>query len=112
MVGVMVWTMLCKISELKELYATYQAAGFQVITVNLDETSEEWKQESEKQNLSWIDLGEGDEEGLVSTSYGIQQIPMGYVVDNKGCIVLKDLGTDVLAEFLVEKLGEISVDID
>ena len=101
-----------KFPKLKKLHASYREAGFQVITLNVDETYEEWKQESDKQELPWLDLGEGEEEGPVSTSYGIQRYPMGYVVDNKGCIVQKDLGTDMLAEFLAEKLSEIPKDVD
>lgn len=98
---------IAKFPELKKLYASYQDTGFQVISINVDETYEEWKQESEKQKLPWIDLGEGEEAGPVSTSYGIQRYPMGYVVDKKGCIVQKDLGTDMLAKFLDETFGEI-----
>lgn len=99
---------IAKFPELKKLYASHHEAGFQVITINVDETYEEWKQESEKQKLPWLDLGEGEEAGPVSTSYGIQRYPMGYVVDNKGCIVQKDLGTDMLAKILDETFGDIS----
>lgn len=101
-----------KFPTLKKLHASYHEAGFQVITINVDETFEEWKQESEKHELPWLDLGEGEEEGPVSTAYGIQRYPMGHVVDNKGCIVQKDLGTDMLAEFLEEKLGEIPEEVE
>ena len=98
---------IAKFPELKKLYASYQDAGIQVITINVDETYDEWKQESDKHKLPWIDLGEGEEAGPVSTSYGIQRYPMGYVVDNEGCIVQKDLGTDMLAKFLDETFGDI-----
>lgn len=103
---------IAKFPELKKLYASYQDAGFQVITINVDETYDEWKQESDKHKLPWIDLGEGEEAGPVSTSYGIQRYPMGYLVDNEGCIVQKDLGTDMIAEFLDEQLGEMPEDDD
>lgn len=103
---------IAKFPDLKKLYAAYREEGFQVITVNVDETIEEWKQETEKQQLTWLDLGEGGEDGPVSTSYGILRYPMGYVVDNKGCIVQKDLGIGMLTKLLVEKYGEMQKDID
>ncbi len=103
---------IARMPDLKKLHASYKEAGFQVLTINKDAHYDVWKQESEKLELPWLDLGEGEEEGPVSTSYGIQRYPMGYVVDNKGCIVQKDLGTDMLAEFLDEKLGEIPEEVE
>ncbi len=101
-----------KFPELKKLHASYNQEGFQVITINVDETIEEWRQESEKHQLPWIDLVELGEEGPVTNSYGIQRYPMGYVIDKEGCVVQKDLGIDMLTEFLVEKYGEMSDEAD
>ena len=56
-----------------------------------------------------VELGE---EGPVTNSYGIQRYPMGYVIDKEGCVVQKDLGIDMLTEFLVEKYSEKSEDAD
>lgn len=103
-------TCVARMPELKKLHASYKDAGFQILTINTDAHYEVWKQESEKLKLPWLDLGEGEEGVSVSTAFGIQRYPMGYVVDNQGCIVQKDLGTDMLAEFLDEKLGEIPAD--
>ncbi|MCY3627148.1 MAG: TlpA disulfide reductase family protein [Gammaproteobacteria bacterium] len=92
-----------KFPKLKKLHASYDQAGFQVITINVDDSFDDWKQESEKHQLPWLDLGEGGESGPVTKSYGILRYPMGYVIDKKGCVVQKDLGIDMLNEFLVKK---------
>lgn len=107
------WCTPCirKMPDLKKLHASYAKGGFQVLTINTDDHYEEWKEESNKHQFEWIDLGELEGEGEkptpVQNSYGVLRLPAGYLVDKQGCIVQKDLRIDMLTEFLVEKYGEI-----
>ena len=105
-----------KMPVLKKLHASYTESGFQVLTINTDKHFDEWKQESEKHQLEWIDLaeleGDGDSPTPVQSSYGVLRLPTGYLVDKQGCIVQKDLRIDMLTEFLVEKYGEMPEDDD
>lgn len=104
-----------KFPDLKKLHATYLEAGFQVLSVNVDETYEEWKQETEKHQLPWLNLAEPDgelEDTPVTFSYGVNWYPTGYVVDKTGCILQKNLGIDMLTEFLEEKYGDMPEEVD
>ena len=91
---------------LKTLHADYNANGFEIVSVSIDTDSYYWEQESEAQELPWIDVGEMDGwNGETATAYGVQFVPKGYLVDSTGLILEKDLNPGELGEFLTEKLG-------
>ena len=46
---------------LKELYAAYKEKGFEIVTISIDDTIEEWADASDEQDLPWIDLGDSDD---------------------------------------------------
>jgi thiol-disulfide isomerase/thioredoxin len=95
--------------KLKKLYAAFNDDGFEIITVSIDETFDEWEGKSLSLELPWIDLGEvqGKEfQGTTPVSYGVGWIPKSYLIDSKGCIVDKDLEGEELQEFLVAKHGD------
>ena len=95
--------------KLKKLHAAFNDDGFEIITVSIDETFEEWEGKSNSLELPWIDLGEveGEEfQGATPVAYGVGWIPKSYLIDNKGCIVDKDLEGEELQELLVAEHGD------
>ncbi len=93
--------------HLKELHAEFQDKGFEVVGVSIDETAEEWHEATETYEFPWINLAElKDFTGPVAVEFGVEWIPMSYVLDSEGCILKKDLETDELADFLNARLGE------
>ena len=95
--------------KLKKLHAAFNDDGFEIITVSIDETFEEWEDKSKSLELPWIDLGEveGQEfQGTTPVAYGVGWIPKSYLIDNKGCIVDKDLEGEKLQELLVAQHGD------
>lgn len=52
------WCVPCiaSIPKLKELYADYQDKGFEIVFVSIDDEYDDWKNESDKQELAWINL--------------------------------------------------------
>lgn len=95
--------------KLKKLHAAFNDDGFEIITVSIDETFEEWEGKSISLELPWIDLGEveGEEfQGATPVAYGVGWIPKSYLIDNKGCIVDKDLQGEELQELLVAEHGD------
>ncbi len=93
--------------HLKKLYSAYNEDGFEIVAISIDDTQEEWVDGSDENELPWINLGEIEGwSGQVASSYGVQFIPKGYLVDMKGCIVQKDLVHTELKEVLVAKFGE------
>lgn len=93
--------------DLRKLYSSYNENGFEIVLVSIDDTFEEWEAASDEQDLPWLnvaDIGGFEEETPVA--YGVRFIPKAYLVDTEGCIIQKDLATEVLEEVLVQKYGE------
>ncbi|MXW53798.1 MAG: TlpA family protein disulfide reductase [Gammaproteobacteria bacterium] len=93
--------------ELKRLYAAYKDHGFEIIGVSIDDNYEDWNNAAIEQELPWIDVGElKDWEGPVAVSYGVGFIPKAFLVDPNGCVLKKNVRTDMLEEALVQRFGE------
>ena len=91
--------------HLKELHATYGNQGFEIVSVSIDDTNEEWDEASEKHELPWINLGDiSKSDGPITLAYGVTFIPKGYILDSDGRIIAKDIKTDDLEELLASKL--------
>lgn len=95
--------------KLKKLHAAFNDDGFEIISISIDETFEEWEQKSTSLELPWIDVGEVDGkefEGTTAVAYGVGWIPKGYLIDSKGCIIDKDMMGEKLQELLVAEHGD------
>ena len=55
-------------SELKQLYRRYNDQGFEIVTVSLDDTAEEWETTSKEMKLPWVDLGDSNENKMKNNS--------------------------------------------
>ena len=92
--------------ELKKLHAAYADEDFEIVGVSIDSTIEEWKGGVDEHELPWINLGEIQGWfGPVSTLYGVNSIPRGFLVDSQGCIYKKRVRPAALKEFLVDRYG-------
>ena len=95
------------IPALKEVYGSYKQYGLEVVSISIDENAESWVERSEELELPWINLGElKDFEGEVATSYGVTFIPKGYLVDENGIIIQKNLTPEQLGEYLDAVSGD------
>ena len=97
--------------KLKELRSTYLQRGFEIVSISIDRTHEEWVEGSEKNEVPWIDLGELESwHGEVAIKYGVHYVPKSYLVDNENCILQKDLTTTLLEQVLVSHFDEKSAE--
>jgi peroxiredoxin len=62
--------------------------GFEVFSISLDRNKEAWIQAIEKDKLRWKSHV-WDNEGKVSTLYGVKYIPTAFLIDGNGKIVAK-----------------------
>ncbi|MXW53547.1 MAG: TlpA family protein disulfide reductase [Gammaproteobacteria bacterium] len=103
------WTVTCgpciaSFPKLKELRAKYKPQGFEVVSISIDLVREDWISGSEEYELPWINLGELESfYGEVATEYGVRFIPKSYLIDKEGCLLQKDLTTDLLEEVLISQ---------
>ncbi|MCB0770712.1 MAG: TlpA family protein disulfide reductase [Flavobacteriales bacterium] len=69
------------------------AKGFEVYSVSLDRSREAWKQAIAQDDLKWkyhvSDLGFWNSKG--AKLYGVNSIPMSFLVDPEGIIIAKNL---------------------
>lgn len=114
MVLVEFWASWCapciaKFPTLKNLYAEYQDAGFEVLTVSLDTNGDDWKRSSEKHKLPWYDVG--DEKGfygLSAVDFGVEGVSTNYLLDGEGLIVEKNIDLEQLERLLEAQLSTTS----
>ncbi|HET6254349.1 MAG TPA: TlpA disulfide reductase family protein [Puia sp.] len=73
-------------------YQRYHAKGFTVLGVSLDNKRDQWIAAIGKDNLSWTQVS--DLKGWkneVAVAYGVEGIPMNFLLDKDGTIIAKGL---------------------
>lgn len=98
------------IPPLKELHADYKDKGFEIVFISIDAKYDDWKNESDKQELPWINLGDLDGEFLAQTAveYGVLSIPTKFVLNKSGEILEKGVDADKLMHLLANRVGTAS----
>ena len=86
---------------LKELHEVYNNQGFEVVSIAVHTSIEDWKQISQKYELPWFDLrASGDLLAPVAVAYGVQQLPTTYLIDSENRILHKNIKPDELSKVL------------
>ena len=97
---------IASIPKLKELYADYNEKGFEIVFVSIDDTHEEWKEESVNQELPWINVGDiNGFEASTALDWEITSIPTEFLIDSKGKILDRDVTPDELESLLIDRFG-------
>lgn len=100
------WCPPCRaeMPNLVKLYMTHQAEGLEIIGVSLDRSSADAKAYAEKAGMTWVVTYESN--GPVAQLYGVDAIPMTYVIDRNGNIVASGLRGQQLDEKVAEVLKQ------
>ena len=94
---------------LKELHKAYKNRGFEVVSIAVDTSIEDWKTVSAEYELPWFDLrASGDLLGPIAVAYGVQQLPTTYLIDSENRILNKNIKPDELSKILKKHYGETS----
>ena len=97
---------IASIPKLKELYTDYSEKGFEIVFVSIDDTHEEWKEESVKQELPWINVGDIQGfEASTALDWEITSIPTEFLIDPNGKILDRDVTPDELESLLIDQFG-------
>lgn len=105
------WCAPCVASfpKFKELRDKYKHQGFEIVSISIDRTREDWEGGTEEHELPWINLGELESwHGEVAVMYGVRFIPKSYLIDKERCLVQKDLPSHLLEEVLADQYDELS----
>jgi peroxiredoxin len=86
-------------------YRQYHSKGFTVLGVSLDENKEKWHEAVRKDGLPWTQVSDlRGWKNAVAVLYGVQGIPMNYLVDKDGKIMAKGLRGEDLDKTLATYL--------
>lgn len=102
---------IAEFPKLKKLYTEFKDQGFEIISVSIDDTFDEWEEASTEQNLPWTNVADiGGFKQNTPKVYGVHFVPKKILVDNKGVITKLDFGSHQLRDFLEAKFGSIDSD--
>jgi len=84
-------------------YRQYRSKGFSILGVSLDEKKDKWEEAIKKDGLNWIQVSDlKGWKNSVAQLYGINGIPMNYLLDKEGKIIAKGLRGEDLEKKLAE----------
>jgi thiol-disulfide isomerase/thioredoxin len=78
--------------NVRKAYKAYHGKGFDILSISLDDKKEPWLQAIQKDTLDWTHVSDLlGWKNAVAVQYGIQGIPMNFLIDRDGKIVAKGL---------------------
>jgi peroxiredoxin len=84
-------------------YHAWHSKGFTILGISLDDNKESWLTAIKKDGLDWTQVSDLKSwQNSVATLYGIQGIPMNFLLDKDGKIIAKGLRGDDLEKKLAE----------
>jgi len=84
-------------------YQKYHPKGFEILGVSLDNAKDKWTAAIQKDKLNWTQVSDLlGWKNSVAALYGVQAIPMNFLVDKEGKIAGKSLRGDDLEKKLAE----------
>ena len=86
--------------NLVKAYKTFGGKKFEIISISVDKSIEEWKKAVNDDGLTWTQLI--DVEGDVAEEYAVQSIPNTWLLDKEGNILKKDIRGEELINMLKE----------
>jgi len=91
--------------ELVNIYKEYHALGFNIVSVSLDFSEEDWKNAIANDGLIWNHVSDlKGRNSLAGDMYGINTIPDNYLIDDTGTIIGRYLWGDTLKSILEDEL--------
>jgi hypothetical protein len=90
----------------RSLVKRLEGKPFALVGVNSDRDKAELKKAMEKENITWRSFWNGGTGGPISTRWGVQGWPTLYLIDHKGVIRHKHVGSpgDKVLDDEIDKL--------
>ena len=74
-----------------------------VLSLSLDDEEQRWKDFVAKNEMTWLQYGDGGFKGPIATSFGVQAIPQTFTIDADGILQDQHIG-DAFIEGELKKL--------
>ena len=92
--------------ELKKVKDKFPEDFFQVYAVLADKNIEKWKTFVRENKLNWINVYDPKQKNEFMDSYKLYMIPRVFILDKTKRIIIKDVVTSQLEEFLTNQQGK------
>ena len=101
------WCGPCRgsIPHLKQVYGLYHGQGFDIVSVSMDDSQDNWKKALKEENMKWTQLCCDDGFGQVAKTYNFNGIPYCILIGPKGEIVETNCRDGRLDRQLVNHYG-------
>ncbi|GHT66655.1 thiol:disulfide interchange protein [Bacteroidia bacterium] len=102
------WCGPCRadIPHLKEVYKLYHDAGYEIISVSMDEKKEDWLKALKEEQLPWLQVSDLKAfKGEFSKLYNFNGIPTCVLVSPEGKIVTRNMRGSWMDKKLIELYG-------
>ena len=98
------WCAPCmnELPNLKAAYSKFKSKGFEIVSVSVDDETEDWIKAVKDNGMNWVQLwnGEDDFENSAAFKYSIRAIPSTFLIDADGTIIGRNLRDSELEEAL------------
>ena len=97
------WCTPCmnELPNLKAAYKKFKSKGFEIVSVSVDDGTEEWIKAVKDNNMNWVQLWNGEDlESSAAAKYSITAIPTTFLIDADGTIIARNLRDQELEEAL------------
>ncbi len=81
---------------LVEAYKKYKSKGFEIYQVSIDQNRIEWVDAIDKDQLTWINVGDMQGSTRAVQTYNVQAVPYNYLLDKDGVIIAQNLSGPAL----------------
>ncbi|MCF0199607.1 MAG: TlpA family protein disulfide reductase, partial [Bacteroidaceae bacterium] len=94
------WCQPClkEIPTLKRIYETYHEQGLDIISISADQTTADWIEALDDQQIPWCNYIDLDRQAIVE--YKVQYIPTIYLLDSRGRVIAEKLRGAELEDFI------------
>lgn len=89
---------------LKKVYDKYKVKGLEIISISLDTSIESWKKTIQRVDAPWIHLSNLKGYSELTKAYGVNMIPMAFLLDENGTIIEVNLRGESLGVVLDQLL--------
>ena len=93
--------------ELVTIFNKYHSSGFNIVSVSLDFSEDDWKKAISADRLNWIHVSDlKGRNSLAADMYGINTIPDNFLLDAEGRIIAKYLWGEALESMVINELQQ------
>ena len=88
------WCTPClnEIPNLEAAYSKFKSKGFEIVSVSVDDGTDEWIKAVKDNGMNWVQLWNGEDmENSAAVKYSISAIPSTFLIDSDGTIIGRNL---------------------